>query len=108
MSKIRKYLTSDHIVNSDVPRVIDFDYVLGEWDIPLDQNLTAHEANMWLTAQLDHNFRIVPTSPEEGMDGDQWDEAVEFVWRCLRHGVVPHEYVNLLISRQQMCDKWFA
>lgn len=104
MSEIRKYLASDHIVNSDLPRVIDFDYVLDAWDIPLDENITAYEANMWLTAQLDHNFRIVQTCVEEGMDGDAWDEAVEFVWRCLRHGVVPHEYVNLLIRRQQDFD----
>ena len=28
MSEIRKYLASDHIVNSDLPRVIDFGYLV--------------------------------------------------------------------------------
>jgi hypothetical protein len=100
MSNLRKYLTSTDSV--------DFGRVLNEWDIPLDENITAHEANMWLQAQLAHNFEIVDTYVEEGLDGDDWDDAVEFVWKCLRHGVVPNEYVNLLINRQQMCDEFLS
>ena len=36
------------------------------------------------------------------MDGDEWDDAVEFVWKCLRHGIAPHQYVHTLINRQQI------
>jgi hypothetical protein len=100
MSNLRKYLTSTDSV--------DFGRVLNEWDIPLDENITAHEANMWLHAQLAHNFEIVQTCVEECMDNDDWDAAVEFVWKCLKCGVVPHEYVNLLIKHQQVYDMFFV
>jgi hypothetical protein len=98
MSNLRKYLTSTDSV--------DFGRVLNEWDIPLDENITAYEANMWLHAQLFYNCEIVDTYVEEGMDNDDWDNAVEFVWKCLRHGVVPYEYINLLINRQQMWNEF--
>jgi hypothetical protein len=42
------------------------------------------------------------------MDNDDWDAAVEFVWKCLKCGVVPHEYVNLLIKHQQVYDMFFV
>jgi hypothetical protein len=100
MSNLRKYLASTDSV--------DLGHVLAAWDIPLDENITAYEANVWLHAQLAHNFEIVETSVEEGLDSDDWDVAVGFVWKCLRYGIVPHEYVSLMIKHQQVYDKFFV
>ena len=99
MSKLRRYLYSTE--KSD--NIIDFyDRVLEEWDIPLDENITALEASTWLLAQLGYNEEILRTSIIDVIDSEDWDAAVEFVWSCLKHGVMPHEFVNLLIKHQQV------
>jgi hypothetical protein len=100
MSRLRNYIASTDNVN--------FERVLDEWDIPLDENLTALEANMWLHAQLHYHEEIVLTCVIEGLDSEEWDAAVEFVWKCLKNGVVPHEYVNLLIKQQQAYNEFYS
>lgn len=105
MSKLRKYLALTERADW---AAADYDRVLSEWDIPLDERITAYEANMWLHAQLAHNDEIVPTCVVEGLCNEDWDAAVEFVWKCLRHGVVPNEYVNQLIKYQQAWDEFFC
>lgn len=101
MSKIRTCIASTDLCN------VDFQRVLAEWDIPLDNNITAYEANVYLHATLHDNFLLTSTCVVEGMDETDWDAAVEFVWKCLRRGVVPHEYINLLIKHQQAYDEFF-
>lgn len=36
----------------------DYEYLLETWDIPADENITAHEANMWLHAQLNQHAEM--------------------------------------------------
>jgi hypothetical protein len=96
MSKLREFLRS-----RETPKTTnEYLRVLDDWDIPLNSSLTVQEANIWLQAHLIYNEEIVQNCVIEGMSGDEWDEAVEFVWGCLRRAVVPHEFVNLLIERQ--------
>ena len=45
---------------------------------------------------------------QAGINHDEWDSAVEFVWRCLKNDVVPHEYVHLLIARRQDWNDWMS
>jgi hypothetical protein len=73
--------------------------VLGDWDIPLDEDIADQEASIWLLAKIDCQERILSTCVTDGMADDEWDAAVEFALKCLRKGVVPHDYVNVLISR---------
>lgn len=79
----------------------DWARLLDEWDIRADRNIAPLEANYWLQAQIADQTSNCDMDVPAGMDNDEWDSAVEFVWRCLRNGVVPHEYVHLLIDRQQ-------
>ncbi len=101
MSKLRKYIASTDVCSVDCERV------LAEWDIPLDENITAHEACVYLHATLHDNFLLTSTAVSDYMDETEWDDAVEFVWRCLRRGVAPHEYINLLIKLQQAYDEFY-
>ena len=102
---MRKFIAS--LENAEYVSLADMDRVLTDWDIPLDENITLFEASMWFSAQLHDNFKFTYTCVPEGMTSDEWDDAVEFICRCLRHGVVPFEHVNLLIKNQQAFDDWY-
>ena len=98
MSQLREYLSSATSFSA-----VDLDRVLTQWDIPLDENVI-RRAEEWLLAQLDSQEQIVATCVIEGLTDDEWDEAADFVLKCLRRGIVAHEYINVLISRQQECN----
>lgn len=72
--------------------------------MPLDENITAREARIWLEAHVYDNEEIVRTGVIDVMDREDWDAAFKFVWSCLKRGVTPHEYVNLLINYQQVLN----
>ncbi len=100
MSRIREYLVASKELEDGITCNVDYDRVYEEWDIPLDENLTAHEANMWLHAQLIYHEKFQSVYVIEGMGHEEWDAAVEFVWLCMRHGVMPTTYVKQLIQDQ--------
>ncbi len=100
MSKTRALIAD--LDKRAVTTIDDYNRILDEWDIPLNETITALEANYWLRAQIICNEQCSLTC--DGMSPDEWDEAVEFVWRCLKRGVVAHEYVWMLIDRQQTYD----
>ncbi len=103
MSKLRQYISDAE--NGDAN--VDFERIFNEWDIPLDENITRHEADVLLRALINQYQRPGWTCVIEGMGSAAWVTAVEFTLDCLRHGVIPYTYVKKLLEHQHPHDNHY-